>query len=57
MKADVAKKLTVEIMRVILEEINGYERREIISKKLAEECETSPEFQKIQAMLKKSTGK
>lgn len=46
-----AKELTLKIFRVILEEINGYDASEIIDNNLAEDCETSQEFQKIQAII------
>ena len=51
MKEAEAKKLTIKIMRIILEEINGYDPIEIKTKKLAEECETSQEFQRIQIAI------
>lgn len=53
MTESAAKKLTVKIFRVILEEFNGYEADEIIKKKLAEECEASQEFQRIKNLIKK----
>ncbi len=47
-----AKKLTIKIYRVILEEFNGYDAEDIVKRKLAEDCESSPEFQKIQNLIK-----
>jgi len=54
MTEEKAKTLTVKIFEVILEEINGYSKEEIKSKKLAEECETSVEFQRIQKLIQNS---
>ena len=47
MKTETARKLTIKIMRIILEEMNGYSYEEIIKKKLAEECEGGSEFTRI----------
>ena len=51
MNEDKAKKLTIEIFKVILEEHNGYSPEEIKKNKLAEECEGSTMFSRIQRLI------
>lgn len=47
-----AKELTIKIFVVIWEEITGLDADEITKRTVAEESESSPEFQKIQNLIK-----
>lgn len=52
LKEERAKDITLKIFRIILEESNGYSQAEIIDKQLAEDCETSQYFQRIERLVK-----
>jgi hypothetical protein len=51
-KEERAKDITLKIFRIILEEQNGYSPSEIKERELAEDCETSEFFQKIEKLIK-----
>ena len=51
-KEERAKDITVKIFRIILEEQNGYSQEEIKERELAENCEHSEYFQKIEKLIK-----
>ena len=46
-----ARKLTLNIIEIILEEQNGYTKEEIKQDKLAEDCEGSAMFTRIEELL------
>lgn len=48
-----AEQLTLKVMRIILEEVNGYEPEEIKSKKMAEDCASSDLYQRTFELFKK----
>jgi hypothetical protein len=50
-KKEKARRLTIEIFKVILEEHNGYTSDEIKKGNLAEKCETDESFQRIQEII------
>lgn len=54
MKASKQHKITVEIMQAILEHENGYGMREIVDKKLAENCEGTDLWDDIKKILEKN---
>lgn len=47
MKKEAARKKTIEIFRIILEEQNGYSKEEIVENNLAEECEGTEIWERI----------
>ncbi len=51
-KQELVRKTTLKIFEVILEEMNGYTKEEIKSKKLAEDCYGSNEFERIETIIK-----
>ena len=51
-KKERARKLTIKIFEVILEEHNGYTKQEIKDGNLGEECETDSSFIRIQELIK-----
>jgi len=52
-RAERVHELTVKIFRIILEESNGYEKEEIVKRKLAEDCASSDYFEKVSTLVKK----
>ena len=54
MKKETARKKTLEIFRVILEEQNGYSKEEIVEKKLAEDCEGMEIWDRIYDIVSES---
>ena len=52
-KKERAKKLTIKIFEVILEEHNGYSIEEIKKDKLGEECACGSDFERIQNLIEK----
>lgn len=51
MTPEKCKEKTLEIIEIILEEVNGYTKEEIKNNNLAEDCEGSALFTKIQESL------
>ncbi len=47
-----SRDITLKIFKIILEEINGFSREEIKERQLAEDCECSTEFERIQKLIK-----
>lgn len=57
MKENLARETTLEIIRVILEEQNGYSRQQIEQEELAEDCEHSELWDRIYKTVFKALGK
>lgn len=53
-KSETAKELTIKVIQIILEEHNGYSKEDIKKNKLAEECEGTEIFRRIEYMLKRN---
>lgn len=51
-KQEKANEITLEIMRIILEEQNGYTRKEILADNLDKDCEGHPMFSRIEKLIK-----
>jgi hypothetical protein len=56
MKEKLARETTLEIIRVILEEQNGYSRQQIVQEELAEDCEHSELWDRIYLTVFKALG-
>ena len=48
------REITIKIIRAVLEDVNGFTESEIIRDNLAEECEGSTLFQRIQEIIEKN---
>lgn len=57
MKEKLARETTLEIIRVILEEQNGYSRQQIEQEELAEDCEYSQLWDRIYKTVFKALEK
>lgn len=51
-KQDRSREITLKIFKIILEESNGYSPEEIKEGQLAEDCEYSKYFERIQKLIK-----
>ena len=56
MKEKLVRETTLEIMRAILEEENGYSRQQIEQEELAEYCENSELWDRIYETVFKALG-
>ncbi len=53
-KKEKARLVTIKIFRIILEDFNGYTKEEILEKEMAEECEGSEYWGRIEEIIMKN---